>query len=78
MGKDLAVGDFNGDGKQDLAVINESMTYVYRGPFTRSGTTGTVTKLDKATSFYATALISGQSQRRQQDRHRAHRRRGHQ
>ncbi|WP_328665208.1 FG-GAP and VCBS repeat-containing protein [Streptomyces sp. NBC_00328] len=59
MGKDLAAGDFNGDGKQDLAVINESMTYVYRGPIKRSGTTGTVTKLDKTTSFYATALISG-------------------
>ncbi|MEW2291009.1 FG-GAP-like repeat-containing protein [Streptomyces sp. NPDC047841] len=59
MGKDLATGDFNGDGKQDLAVINESMTYVYRGPFKRTGTTGTVTKLDKTSSFYATALISG-------------------
>ncbi|MFJ9134453.1 FG-GAP and VCBS repeat-containing protein [Streptomyces sp. NPDC102256] len=59
MGKDLAAGDFNGDGKQDLAVINEAMTYIYRGPFKRSGTTGTVTKLDKTTSFYATALISG-------------------
>ncbi|MFF1381756.1 FG-GAP and VCBS repeat-containing protein [Streptomyces sp. NPDC058308] len=59
MGKDLATGDFNGDGKQDLAVINESMTYVYRGPLKRSGTTSTVTKLDKTTSFYATALISG-------------------
>ncbi|MER6468029.1 FG-GAP and VCBS repeat-containing protein [Streptomyces collinus] len=59
MGKDLATGDFNGDGKQDLAVINESMTYVYRGPFKRSGTTGAVTKLDKTSSFYASALISG-------------------
>jgi hypothetical protein len=59
MGKDLATGDFNGDGKQDLAVINQSMTYVYRGPLKRSGTTGTVTKLDKTTSFYASALISG-------------------
>ncbi|WP_053758878.1 FG-GAP and VCBS repeat-containing protein [Streptomyces sp. AS58] len=59
MGKDLATGDFNGDGKQDLAVINESMTYVYRGPLKRSGTTGTVTKLDNTTSFYASALISG-------------------
>ncbi|MER7982754.1 FG-GAP-like repeat-containing protein [Streptomyces sp. NPDC095817] len=59
MGKDLATGDFNEDGKQDLAVINEAKTYVYRGPFKRSGATGTVTKLDKTTSFYATALISG-------------------
>lgn len=59
MGKDLATGDFNGDGKQDLAVINDSKTYVYRGPFKRSGTTGTVTMLDKTSSFYATALIAG-------------------
>ncbi|MGD6744597.1 FG-GAP and VCBS repeat-containing protein [Streptomyces sp. BH106] len=59
MGKDLATGDFNGDGKQDLAVINGSVTYVYRGPLTRSGTTGAVTKLDKTSSFYSTALIPG-------------------
>ncbi|MFD9398182.1 FG-GAP and VCBS repeat-containing protein [Streptomyces sp. NPDC060011] len=59
MGKDLAAGDFNGDGKQDLAVINQSKTYVYRGPFKRSGTTGTVTMLDKTSSFYSTALIAG-------------------
>ncbi|UFQ19843.1 MULTISPECIES: FG-GAP and VCBS repeat-containing protein [Streptomyces] len=59
MGKDLATGDFNGDGKQDLAVINESKTYVYRGPLKRSGATGTVTKLDKTAAFSATALISG-------------------
>ncbi|MEU8951163.1 FG-GAP and VCBS repeat-containing protein [Streptomyces sp. NPDC048489] len=59
MGRDLATGDFNGDGKQDLAVINGSKTYVYRGPFKRSGTTGTVTMLDKTSSFYSTALIAG-------------------
>ncbi|WP_428953419.1 FG-GAP and VCBS repeat-containing protein [Streptomyces sp. cg35] len=59
MGKDLATGDFNGDGKQDLAVVNGAVTYVYRGPFTRSGRTGAVTKLDKTSSFYATALIAG-------------------
>ncbi len=59
MGKDMASGDFNGDGKQDLAVINNSTTYVYRGPFKRSGTTGVVTKLEKTSSFYASALISG-------------------
>ncbi|MFE2829005.1 FG-GAP and VCBS repeat-containing protein [Streptomyces sp. NPDC059271] len=59
MGKDLATGDFNGDGRQDLAVINESKTYVYRGPFKRSGSTGTVTMFDKTSSFYSTALIAG-------------------
>ncbi|MFD7295943.1 FG-GAP and VCBS repeat-containing protein [Streptomyces sp. NPDC059897] len=59
MGKDLATGDFNGDGKQDLALVNGAVTYVYRGPLTRSGTTGTVTKHDKTSSFYSTALIAG-------------------
>ncbi|MFD6301013.1 FG-GAP and VCBS repeat-containing protein [Streptomyces sp. NPDC060235] len=59
MGKDLATGDFNGDGKQDLAVINGAVTAVYRGPIKRSGTTGTVTKLDKTSSFYSSALIAG-------------------
>ncbi|MET7361111.1 FG-GAP and VCBS repeat-containing protein [Streptomyces sp. NPDC005562] len=59
MGSDLAAGDFNGDGKQDLAVLNDAKAYVYRGPFKRSGTTGMVTELDKTSSFYATALISG-------------------
>ncbi|MFJ9176761.1 FG-GAP-like repeat-containing protein [Streptomyces sp. NPDC102360] len=59
MGKDLATGDFNGDGKQDLALVNGAVTYVYRGPLTRSGGTGAVTKLDKTSSFYSTALIAG-------------------
>ncbi|MYW68783.1 hypothetical protein GTY65_32600 [Streptomyces sp. SID8379] len=59
MGEDLATGDFNGDGKQDLALVNRGVTYVYRGPITRSGKTGTVTKLDKTSAFDATALISG-------------------
>ncbi|MFE5051655.1 FG-GAP and VCBS repeat-containing protein [Streptomyces sp. NPDC056637] len=60
MGGDLATGDFTGDGKQDLAVVNNGKTYVYRGGFTRSGTTGSVTTLDKSSSaFDSTALIAG-------------------
>ncbi|MFE5025460.1 FG-GAP and VCBS repeat-containing protein [Streptomyces sp. NPDC056656] len=60
MGQDLATGDFNGDGKQDLAVVNNAEAYVYRGGFTRSGTTGSVSTLDKSSSaFNATALIAG-------------------
>ncbi|WP_405479566.1 FG-GAP and VCBS repeat-containing protein [Streptomyces sp. NBC_00009] len=60
MGRDLATGDFNGDGKQDLAVVNNAKAYVYRGGFTRSGTTGSVSTLDKSSSaFNVTALIAG-------------------
>lgn len=58
MGGDLATGDFTGDGKQDLAVVNNGKTYIYRGGFTRSGTTGSVTTLDKS-AFDSTALIAG-------------------
>ncbi|WP_406171844.1 FG-GAP and VCBS repeat-containing protein [Streptomyces sp. NBC_00996] len=40
-GKDLAAGDFDGDGKADLAVGSSSSTiYVYKGGFTTSGTPG--------------------------------------
>ena len=59
MGDDLATGDFNGDGRQDLAVVDDGRTYVYRGPIDRSGIHGSVSLLDKDADFYATALISG-------------------
>jgi hypothetical protein len=40
-GKDLAAGDFDGDGKADLAVGSSASTlYVYKGGFTTSGTPG--------------------------------------
>jgi hypothetical protein len=40
-GKDLAAGDFDGDGKADLAVGSSSNTlYVYKGGFSTSGTPG--------------------------------------
>ncbi|MEU6573295.1 FG-GAP and VCBS repeat-containing protein [Streptomyces sp. NPDC046805] len=60
MGDDLAAGDFNGDGHKDLAVVNASKTYVYRGAITRTGVHGSVSTLDKETSsFSSTALIAG-------------------
>jgi hypothetical protein len=40
-GKDVAAGDFDGDGKADLAVGSSASTiYVYKGGFTTSGTPG--------------------------------------
>ncbi|NUP41023.1 MAG: VCBS repeat-containing protein [Streptomyces sp.] len=40
-GKNLAAGDFDGDGKADLAVGSSASTlYVYKGGFTTSGTAG--------------------------------------
>lgn len=48
FGSALAAGDFNGDGSPDLAAINGQDTYVYRGPFTKSGTSGSVTRLTHA------------------------------
>ena len=59
MGNDLATGDFNGDGKQDLAVLDNGQAYVYRGSIDSSGVHGSVSLLDKDGGFYATALISG-------------------
>lgn len=57
---DFATGDFDGDGHQDLALVRDSKTYVYRSAITKSGVKGSVTVLDKDTSsFYATALVSG-------------------
>jgi hypothetical protein len=61
FGSDLATGDFNGDGKPDLAAISASKAYVYRGSITKSGgVTGSVTTLDKSSSaFNAYGVIAG-------------------
>ncbi|GAA3792830.1 FG-GAP and VCBS repeat-containing protein [Streptomyces phyllanthi] len=45
FGNELETGDFNGDGKADLAVADGIDTVrIYRGGFSQSGTTGQVTK----------------------------------
>ncbi|MCX4677067.1 FG-GAP and VCBS repeat-containing protein [Streptomyces sp. NBC_01433] len=60
FGSDLATGDFNGDGKPDIATLNASDTYLYRGGFTKSGGLGKVTKYDKANgSWYSESLAAG-------------------
>ncbi|MFJ6601854.1 FG-GAP-like repeat-containing protein [Streptomyces lydicus] len=60
FGRDLAAGDFNGDGKKDLAAISAGKTYVYRGSLTRSGVAGSVSTLDKSSSsFESGSLVAG-------------------
>ncbi|MFC9244469.1 FG-GAP and VCBS repeat-containing protein [Streptomyces sp. NPDC057136] len=47
FGRDVATGDFNGDGKADIATVNAGDIYLYRGGFTKSGGLGTVSKYDR-------------------------------
>ncbi|MDT0343139.1 FG-GAP and VCBS repeat-containing protein [Streptomyces litchfieldiae] len=66
FGEDLAAGDFNGDGRPDLAAINGSETWVYRGRITTSGVLGSVTRHDRyldGASFWAERLIAGKVNR---------------
>ncbi|WP_329336092.1 FG-GAP and VCBS repeat-containing protein [Streptomyces sp. NBC_00663] len=60
FGKQIETGDFNGDGKADLAVANGIDTvYVYRGGFAKSGSTGSVTKHVAGDILEPTGLVAG-------------------
>ncbi|QCX78063.1 FG-GAP repeat protein [Streptomyces sp. YIM 121038] len=47
FGYGLATGDFNGDGRPDLAATNGGAVYVYKGGISRSGVGGSVQRLAK-------------------------------
>ncbi|MFJ5777780.1 FG-GAP and VCBS repeat-containing protein [Streptomyces sp. NPDC093094] len=62
FGNELETGDFNGDGRPDLAVADGIDTIsVYRGGFSTTGTTGPVTRHrpDITVTFEATGLVAG-------------------
>ncbi|MEV2235963.1 FG-GAP-like repeat-containing protein [Streptomyces phaeochromogenes] len=44
--KDIAVGDFNADGKPDVVAVDSENILFMRGPFTTSGSHGKVTDFD--------------------------------
>ncbi|QDQ12729.1 FG-GAP and VCBS repeat-containing protein [Streptomyces spectabilis] len=60
FGGALAAGDFNGDGKPDLAATNGKAVYVYRGGITPSDADGAVTRLAKpGGNFTPGTLVAG-------------------
>jgi hypothetical protein len=63
FGNELETGDFDGDGKADLAVADGLDTvHIYRGGFTQAGKTGKVTKHTRSgptRTFEPTGLVAG-------------------
>ncbi|MFE9925531.1 FG-GAP and VCBS repeat-containing protein [Streptomyces sp. NPDC005774] len=60
FGRDLATGDFNGDGSPDLTLIGGSEAWLHRGPFTKAGKTGSVSRIDKTGGgWYSHGLAAG-------------------
>ncbi|MEU7468787.1 FG-GAP and VCBS repeat-containing protein [Streptomyces sp. NPDC044984] len=43
---DVAVGDFNADGRPDVTAVDDEYVWFLRGPFTKSGSRGKATNLD--------------------------------
>ncbi|GGZ13008.1 FG-GAP-like repeat-containing protein [Streptomyces poonensis] len=44
--KDIAVGDFDADGRQDVVAVDDQNIWYLRGPFTKSGSRGKATDFD--------------------------------
>ncbi|GAB2735884.1 FG-GAP and VCBS repeat-containing protein [Streptomyces bullii] len=44
--KDVAVGDFDADGRPDVMAVDDEYVWFVRGPFTKSGARGKATNLD--------------------------------
>ncbi|MCT2588386.1 VCBS repeat-containing protein [Streptomyces sp. N2-109] len=61
FGHALAAGDFDGDGKTDLAAAENESVFLYRGGFSTSGTSGKVTEHfpGEPGAFQPTALVAG-------------------
>ncbi|MER6677595.1 FG-GAP and VCBS repeat-containing protein [Streptomyces sp. NPDC000983] len=60
FGKQIEAGDFNGDGKADLAVADGiEGVRIYRGGFSKTGTTGSVTKHVPNSLLEPAGLVAG-------------------
>ncbi|MEW2120308.1 FG-GAP and VCBS repeat-containing protein [Streptomyces sp. NPDC005474] len=60
FGNEVVSGDFNGDGKPDLAIADGVGTvYIYRGGFSPTGTTGRVTRHENWNLGEPTGLVAG-------------------
>ncbi|MGP3634420.1 FG-GAP and VCBS repeat-containing protein [Streptomyces sp. 24-1644] len=59
FGEHLATGDFNGDGKADIAAISGGDAYLYRGGFTKAGGLGAVTRFRKDATWFSNGLAAG-------------------
>ncbi|MFP3992667.1 FG-GAP and VCBS repeat-containing protein, partial [Streptomyces sp. E11-3] len=58
FGRDLATGDFNGDGSPDIAAIGGSRTWLYQGGFTKSGSRGTVSEITKGSTLWVSYSLT--------------------